>query len=271
MNERTTERRWVEAGLHHALAGREFALHYQPKIDLATGSLTGVEALIRWRHPERGLMLPKDFVPIAEDSGLMLPIGQWVLREACGQARAWIDEGRRPTPMAVNISAVEFRDPRFVDNVRSVLRETRLDARYLELELSESALMQHAESAAFALRALAGMGVQVAIDDFGAGSSSLKHLRRFPINVLKVDRSFVSEISADPVGTSIVRAVISMGKSLGHRVVAAGIETREQLTFLQAQRCGEGQGNYFSRPLVAEQFGRLPEEGLPTLILRDRL
>ncbi len=152
MNARAVERQSIEAGLHRALARREFVLHYQPKIDLETGAMTGAEALIRWVHPERGLMLPNDFVPIAEDCGLIVPIGQWVLREACRQARAWIDEGRRPMAVAVNISAVEFRDPRFLENVRAVLHDTRLDARYLELELTESSLMQHAESTALALQ-----------------------------------------------------------------------------------------------------------------------
>ena len=268
MNARAVERQWVEAGLHRALAGGEFVLHYQPKIDLETGAMTGAEALIRWAHPERGLMLPKDFVPIAEDSGLIVPMGQWVLREACRQARAWIDEGRRPMAVAVNVSAVEFRDSHFLDNVRAVLRDSHLDACYLEIELTERSLIQDAESATVALHALKDMGVQVAIDDFGTGYSNLSYLRQFPTSVLKIDRSFVHEISADPVGTSIVCAVISMGKSLGHRVVAEGVETEAQLAFLQAQRCGEGQGYYFSRPLVAEQFVKLPETGRPGLIVQ---
>jgi diguanylate cyclase (GGDEF)-like protein/PAS domain S-box-containing protein len=254
MNARAVERQWIQAGLHRALAQQEFVLHYQPKVDLDTGAVTGAEALIRWVHPERGLMLPKDFVPVAEECGLIVPIGQWVLREACTQARAWVDEGREPIAVAVNISAVEFRDPRFLENLRAVLNDSRLDARYLEVELTESSLVQHADSTALILKALKEIGVQVAIDDFGTGYSNLSYLRRFPIDVLKIDRSFVSEISAVPVGTSIVCAVISMGKSLGHRVIAEGVETREQLAFLQAQGCGEGQGYYFSRPLVAEQF-----------------
>ena len=268
MNARAIERQWIEAGLHRALARREFVLHYQPKIDLETGTMTGAEALIRWTHPERGLMFPIDFVPIAEDCGLIVPIGQWVVREACRQTRAWIDEGRPPIAVAVNISAVEFRDPRFLDNVRTALKHTRLDARYLELELTESSLMQHIESSALALHALKEMGVQVAIDDFGTGYSSLSYLRQFSIDALKVDQSFVREISTDPVGTSIVCAVVSMGRSLGHRVIAEGVETREQLAFLQAQRCGEGQGYYFSPPVVAEQFVRLLDTGLSRSLLR---
>jgi diguanylate cyclase (GGDEF)-like protein len=269
MNARAVERQWIEAGLHRALARREFVLHYQPKIDLETGMMTGAEALIRWAHPERGLMFPNDFVPIAEDCGLIVPIGRWVLREACRQARAWIDEGLRPMAVAVNISAVEFRDPRFLANVRAVLNDSRLDPRYLELELTESSLIRHAESTALTLQTLREMGVQVAIDDFGTGYSALSYLRQFPISVLKIDRSFVREISADPVGTSIVSAVIGMGKSLGHRVVAEGVETMEQFAFLQAQRCGEGQGYFFSRPLIAEQFVRLLETPQPGVVFES--
>jgi diguanylate cyclase (GGDEF)-like protein/PAS domain S-box-containing protein len=268
MNARAVERQWIETGLRRALARHEFVLHYQPKINLETGVMTGAEALIRWMHPDRGLIYPTQFVPIAEDSGLIVPIGQWVLREACAQARAWIDAGRPPTPMAVNISAVEFRDPNFFENVCAALKDSRLEPRYLELELTESSLMQHAESTTYVLQALKGMGVQIAIDDFGTGYSSLSYLRQFPIDVLKVDQSFVHEISADPVGTSIVCAVISMGKSLGHRVIAEGVETPEQLAFLQAQRCGEGQGYYFSRPVVAEQFAKLLETGTPATVLQ---
>jgi diguanylate cyclase len=224
--------------------------------------------LIRWVHPSRGLISPGDFVAIAEDCGLIVPIGQWVLREACRQARTWIDEGRRAIPLAVNISAVEFRHPGFLDNVRSVLKDSRLGARYLELELTESSLFQHPESTAFVLRGLKQLGVQVAIDDFGTGYSSLSYLRRFPVSVLKIDQSFVQEINADPVGSSIVSAVINMGNSLGHRVIAEGVETVEQLAFLQGQRCAEGQGYYFSRPLAAEQFVKLLDGDLPGPVLQ---
>jgi diguanylate cyclase (GGDEF)-like protein/PAS domain S-box-containing protein len=268
MNARTAERQWIEAGLHRALERREFILHYQPKIDLKTGATTGAEALIRWAHPKRGLMLPRAFVPIAEDCGLIVPIGQWVLGEACRQARAWIDGGRRPMAVAVNISPLEFRDPHFLEHVKAVLIDHGLDARYLEIELTESSLVQHAESTALTLDGLKDMGVQVAVDDFGTGNSSLNHLRQFPINVLKVDQSFVQEIRVNPVGTSIVRAVIGIGKSLGHRVVAEGVETKEQLAFLQAQRCSEGQGYYFSRPLVAARFAKLMETRRPRLVVQ---
>jgi diguanylate cyclase (GGDEF)-like protein/PAS domain S-box-containing protein len=255
MNRQALERHSIEVGLRRALDRGEFVLHYQPKIDLETGAITGAEALIRWVHPERGLMAPQEFVPIAEDCGLIVPIGRWVLGEACRQARSWIDEGR-PVTVAVNISALEFRDPCFLDNVRTVLDESRLDARYLELELTESSL-HYAESSALVLQTLRGMGVRVAIDDFGTGYSSLSYLRQFPIDVLKIDQSFVHEISAVPAGTSIVRAVISMGRSLGHRVIAEGVETGDQLAFLKAAQCGEGQGYYFSEPLLPDEFARL--------------
>jgi diguanylate cyclase (GGDEF)-like protein/PAS domain S-box-containing protein len=267
MHARTVERQLIEAGLHLALSRREFVLHYQPKIDFDTGAMSGAEALLRWAHPERGLMFPKDFLSITDDCSLLVPIGRWVLREACRQARAWIDEGRRPLAVAVNISTVEFRDPGFLDHVRTALQDSRLDARYLELELTESALIQHEDATALALQALKEMGVQVAIDDFGTGYSSLSYLRQFPISALKIDQSFVHEIGVVPVGTSVVCAVINMGRSLGLRVIAEGVETKEQLAFLQAEGCGEGQGYYFSRPLAAGPFVESVETDPPGLVL----
>jgi EAL domain-containing protein (putative c-di-GMP-specific phosphodiesterase class I) len=224
--------------------------------------MSGAEALIRWRHPERGLILPTQFVPIAEDSGLIVQIGRWVLREACRQARAWNDAGR-PMAVAVNISAIELRDPDFLDHVCAALRESRLEPRYLELELTESVLMQHAEPTAFVLQALRDIGVRIAIDDFGTGYSSLSYLQKFPVDTLKVDRSFIHEISFNPDYAPIVSAVISMGKSLNHRVVAEGVETGDQLAFLQARQCGEGQGYYFSPPLAAEEFAGLLRTDVP--------
>jgi len=254
MKVRAVERQFLEGSLRRALERREFVLHYQPKINLETGAITGVEALIRWRHPERGLIPPALFVPIAEDSGLIVPIGRWVLREACRQAQAWIDAGLPPLPVAVNISAVEFQGTDFLEGVRTTLRETRLDPRYLELELTESVLMQDAGSSAPALVALKALGVRLAIDDFGTGYSSLSYLQKFPIDTLKIDQSFVREITAASLDGTIVSAIISMGKTLKQRVVAEGIETGEQLAFLQRQHCGEGQGFHFSRPVSAEEF-----------------
>jgi diguanylate cyclase (GGDEF)-like protein len=259
MNARAVERQWIEGDLRRALLRQEFVLHYQPKMDLSTGRMTGAEALIRWIHPDRGLIQPTQFVPIAEDCGLIVPIGQWVLGEACGQARAWMDAGLRPTAVSVNISALEFRDKDFLQNVHAVLEMTGLDPRYLELELTESVLMQHAESTASVLQALKDIGVRIAVDDFGTGYSSLSYLRQFPIDALKVDQSFVHEITGDPDGTPIVSAVISMGKGLKHRVIAEGVETQRQLAFLKALGCGEGQGYYFSRPVMPSQFAKLLE------------
>jgi len=257
LNVRAVERQSLERGLRRALDRHEFILHYQPKMDLDTGAIIGAEALIRWRHPDRGLLLPTQFVAIAEDSGLIVPIGQWVLREACRQAQSWHDAGARPVSVAVNVSAVEFRSTGFLDGVRGILEQTRLESRYLELELTESVLMADRESAVSVLRGLKALGVQLALDDFGTGYSSLSYLNEFPIDALKVDGSFVRGITNDLHGAPIVRAVISMGKSLNQRVIAEGIETAEQLAFLRAQRCGEGQGYYFGRPLAAEQFAKL--------------
>ncbi len=201
-------------------------------------------------------------MPIAEDCGLIVPIGRWVLREACRQAQAWIDAGLPPLPVAVNISAVEFQGTDFLEGVRTTLRETRLDPRYLELELTESVLMQNAGSSAPALVALKAIGVRLAIDDFGTGYSSLSYLQKFPIDTLKIDQSFVREITAGSLSHgTIVSAIINMGKTLKQRVVAEGIETGEQLAFLQRQHCGEGQGFHFSRPLSAEEFVTLRATG----------
>ena len=198
LNARAVERQSIEAGLHSALDKREFELLYQPKMNLKTGAVIGAEALIRWRHPERGLVEPAEFVPIAEDCGLIKPIGRWVVHEACRQARAWQDAGLRPIPVSVNISAVEFRSKSFLENIADILKETRLDPRYLEIELTESALMAHVESTTVrAPRAQEPWACRLAIDDFGTGWSSLSYLRHFPIDALKVDKSFVQEITAD--------------------------------------------------------------------------
>jgi diguanylate cyclase (GGDEF)-like protein/PAS domain S-box-containing protein len=254
MNVRAVERQFLEGGLRRALERREFVLHYQPKINLETGAITGVEALIRWRHPERGLIPPALFVPIAEDCGLIVPIGRWVLHEACRQAQTWVDAGLPPMPVSVNISAVEFQSKDFLEGVRATLKETRLNPRHLELELTESVLMQDVASTAPALIALKAIGLRLAIDDFGTGYSSLSYLRQFPIDTLKIDQSFVREITAGSHDDTIVSAVISMGKTLKQRVVAEGVETGEQLAFLQRQHCGEGQGYHFSRPVSAQEF-----------------
>ncbi len=267
MNLKAVERQSLESSLRCALEREEFLLHYQPKVNLDTGEITGVEALIRWQQPDRGLLQPAQFVPIAEDCGLIVQIGRWVLREACRQARAWQKAGLPLLPIAVNVSAVEFRDEGFVGGVRAILSETGLEARYLELELTEGVLMEHAESTAAVLQELKTMGVHLAVDDFGTGYSSLSYLQQFPIDVLKIDQSFVHRITGDPDDSQIVSAIISMGKSLKHLVVAEGIETLEQRAFLQAQHCTEGQGYHFSRPLAPAQFARLLQMGLTETVV----
>jgi len=262
MNSRALERQWLENDLRLAMAREEFVLHYQPKLNLATGATIGVEALIRWHHPVRGLVPPIQFIPIAENCGFIVPIGRWVLREACRQARAWQDMGLPPMCIAVNISAVELRARDFVAGVRAILTETGIDPRYLELELTETFLMQDLESTAAVLRSLKDMGVQLALDDFGTGYSSLSYLKRFPIDTLKIDRSFVRDLTTDADDASIVNAVISMGNSLHMQVVAEGVETREQLAFLKQQGCPEAQGYYFSHPLAAGELVQFLERSI---------
>lgn len=261
MNARAAERQALEGDLRDAIERKDLLLNYQPKINLATGGITGVEALIRWRHPQRGLVPPAQFIAVAEECGLIVPIGRWVLREACRQARAWQDAGLPAIRIAVNISAVELRAADFVSSVLSTLADTGLDASHLELELTETFLMQEANSTVAVLRALKDAGVHLALDDFGTGYSSLSYLQRFPIDTLKIDRSFVRDLATDAGAANIVSAVISMGDSLHMRVVAEGIETREQLEFLQKHGCPEGQGYYFSRPVPAVEFEALLERG----------
>jgi len=257
MHARLADRQLLEADLRYALGRNEFLLHYQPKFNLRTKQITGVEGLIRWAHPQRGIVSPGHFVPIAEECGLILPIGRWVLLEACRQARAWNDAGLGVVPVAVNVSASEFADKDFISGVRAVLIATGVEPANLELELTESVLMQDAESTVRTLGALKAMGVQLAIDDFGTGYSSFTYLRRFPVDALKLHQSFVQEITADPGDATIVSAMINIGKSLKQRVIAEGVETRAQLNFLQHHGCNEGQGYYFSRPVVAEQAEKL--------------
>ena len=261
MNVRAVERQSIEESLRRALERNEFALHYQPKIDLRTGAITGAEALLRWTHPTHGLVSPARFIPVAEDCGLILPIGAWVLREACAQARAWVDAGLPVATMAVNVSAMEFRNESFLKNLTAILAGTGFDPRSLELELTESVLMRHAESTASILQSVRERGVQVAVDDFGTGYSSLSYLRKFPVDALKIDQSFVRQISGGE-DTTIVTAVIAMARSLKLRVVAEGVETVGELTFLRAHQCDEAQGYYFSRPVSPQQFAILLTTGI---------
>ena len=262
MNAQVVQRQSIEASLRRALERQEFVLHYQPKINLHSGAIVGVEALIRWNHPELGLLLPAQFIAIAEDSGLILPIGRWVLREACFQARAWRQAGLPPITIAVNTSALEFRDKDFLENIRATLDATCLEPHYLELELTESVLMRDAESTNALLHALAELGVKLAVDDFGTGYSSLSYLRQFPIDTLMIDQSFVSQMNGRADDATIVAAVISLGKSLHKHVIAEGVETVEQYAFLLAEHCEEGQGFYFSHPVLAKTLATLLQTGL---------
>jgi diguanylate cyclase (GGDEF)-like protein len=262
MNVRAVERQSIEGDMRRALQRGEFTLHYQPVINMRTGAITGAEALIRWTHPTRGTVPPLQFIPVAEDSGLILPIGAWVLREACTQARAWVDAGLPRMTVAVNVSAVEFRNENFLENVFTTLSETGLDPRLLELELTESVLMKRVESSASILQSLRERGVHVSIDDFGTGYSSLSYLRKFPVDALKIDQSFVRRIGTDAEDRAIVSAVIGMAQSLNLRVIAEGVETLEELTFLRSHHCDEAQGYYFSKPVPPEQFAQLLRNGI---------
>lgn len=257
MNNRAVQRLFVENSLRRALKNDEFELHYQPKIDIASGRMNSAEALIRWRDPDLGMVYPGQFVPIAEECGLIVPIGRWVLREACWQVKTWLADGLAAVPVSVNISAVEFRHVNFFEGVAAILDETGMDPAYLELELTESILMHDAENSAQVLEKLKAMGIQLAIDDFGTGYSSLSYLNRFPIDTLKIDQSFVRDMASNPDNAAIISAVIGMGRNLKQRVVAEGVETGEQLAFLCHQHCDEGQGFLFSHPLPAEDFARL--------------
>jgi diguanylate cyclase (GGDEF)-like protein/PAS domain S-box-containing protein len=263
MNLRAVNRQSFELGLRDALEYDQFVLYYQPKINLTTGEISGMEALLRWTHPDLGLIPPMEFLPIAEDCGLIVPIGQWVLREAGRQVKEWMDAGLPVSPGAVNVSALEFRSEGFLENVRTTLQDTGLDARHLELELTETVLMQHAESTVSVLRSLKAIGIRLAVDDFGTGYSSLSYLRQFPIDSLKIDRSFVRDITCQTDDAPIVRAVITMAQSLKQRVVAEGVETEAQLIFLRTHGCDEAQGYYFSKPVTAEQFAKLLDTGVP--------
>ena len=267
MSLQAVERQSLEGQLRYALERNELALQYQPKVNLKTGEITSVEALVRWQHPERGMLLPGQFLTIAQDTGMIVAIGQWVVREACRQTREWLDAGILAVPVAVNISSEEFRSEHLVKTVQEALRDTCLEPRYLEIELTETALMRDAESTATALKQLKAIGVRLAVDDFGTGYSSLSYLTRFSIDSLKLDRSLVRDIMGNAENAIVIGAVIGMGRDLEHRVIAEGVETAEQLAFLQSRNCEEGQGYYFSRPVDAELFAKLLETGIASTVV----
>lgn len=260
MNRRILEALELESAMRHALEADEFCLHYQPKVSLETGQIVGCEALVRWSHPDRGLVLPGDFIPLAEETGLIVPMGTWVLREACRQARIW-QEGGEALSVAVNLSARQFRKGDLPQLVTEILSETGLDPSLLELELTESMVMSDPAGAKQTMMALKDLGVWLSLDDFGTGYSSLNYLRRFPVDSLKIDRSFINDVVTDPSGASVVTSIISIAHNLGLTAVAEGVETREQLAFLSGCGCDYFQGFLFSRPLALQEFTDLLRSG----------
>jgi diguanylate cyclase len=260
MNAGSEDRVQLESDLHNAIALKQFELYYQPKVHTNTGSVRGAEALIRWVHPERGLISPDGFIPLAEECGLIGAIGEWVVHEACRQARAWQEEGLTPIRVSVNLSPTQFRGSGLAHSIRRALDEVGLDPQYLEVELTESAVMSDPEESIAILEQLSAMGVLVSVDDFGTGYSSMSYLRRFPIDKLKIDRVFINEIASRPEDASIVRAIVSLAHSLRLKVVAEGVETPAQLEFLKAVGCDEYQGYHFSRPVPANEFQHIVRE-----------
>ncbi len=251
------QRMSLESELHQALKLKQFELFYQPKVDTATGDIHSAEALIRWRYPERGLIPPMQFIPLAEECGLIHDIGAWVLREACRQGTAWRHAGQPSLRLAVNVAASQFRRGDLLELVRNALQEAQLDPRFLEIELTESAVMTNPEDSAIVLEQLSRMGVLISVDDFGTGYSSMNYLRRFPIDKLKIDRSFIMDLTTRADDASIVQAIVSLAHGLRLKVVAEGVETLEQLNFLQSVGCDEYQGYHFSPPLPAADFAEL--------------
>ncbi len=254
MNEDLQRRRTLEEDLRTGLEKGEFILHYQPKLHLASNRITGMEALIRWEHPEQGFLSPAEFIPVAERSKLIVPIGEWVLREACAQNKTWTDSGLGPIKVAVNLSAVQFRDTDPTELIGTILKETGLDPNQLELEITENVAMRNAEAAIEVFENLAELGVSLSIDDFGTGYSSLSYLKSFPVQRIKIDKAFVDDIGTEDNTGVIARAVTTLGHSFGMEITAEGVETDEQMAVLRSLGCDEIQGYYFSRPLPADEF-----------------
>jgi diguanylate cyclase (GGDEF)-like protein len=250
----------MERALHRALERDELVVHYHPMVEIATGRVVGAEALVRWQHPEQGLVHPEDFIPLAEETQLIIPIGAWVLRTACRQMKAWHDAGHRWLRVAVNLSPRQFEDRELIATVESVLAETGFPPQFLDLEITESTAMQNAELTLAILNRLKEMGIRISIDDFGTGYSSLSYLKRFPIDTVKIDRDFLRDLTADDA--AIISAVISMARALNLRVIAEGVETEEQLDFLRREQCAEMQGYLYSQPLAASEF----EEALRAMV-----
>ncbi|MBU5441543.1 EAL domain-containing protein [Paenibacillus sp. MSJ-34] len=253
MNMKSLERLTLQHDLRKAMSNREFVLHYQPQIEMETGRIVGAEALLRWNHPVKGMVSPSVFIPLAEENGLIVPLGEWVLEEACRQNKAWQDAGLPPIPVSVNLSVRQFLLQNLYEKVEHVLKKTGLDARYLDLEITESMTMD-VDRASHCLMELSKLGIRISIDDFGTGYSSLSYLKNFSINRLKIDRSFVRDIMQDPNDAAIVAAIIAMAHNLNLQVIAEGVETEEQLDFLKEHRCDEIQGYYYSPPVPVQQL-----------------
>ena len=261
MNAHAHTRLNLETGLRRALERKEFVLHYQPQVDVQSGVAIGFEALIRWNRPDSEQTSPAEFIPLLEETGLILPVGEWMLQAACAQHQAWREAGLPPLRMAVNISSRQFNGKDLMETLTRVMQETGMPAEFLELEITESVMMKNADPDIEALKSLRALGMRFAVDDFGTGYSSLTYLKRFPINILKIDKAFIRDITADADDAAIVRAITTMAHSLGLKTVAEGVETREQLEFLRAHKCDFAQGYYFSRPLPGDEIAALLKSG----------
>lgn len=257
MNSKAMKRLSLENNLRRAVERQEFEVYYQPKVEINTRQIVGMEALVRWQHPEMGIIFPSEFIPLAEDTGLIVPLGEWVLRAACLQIKEWEEEGFASLTMAVNLSARQFQQQNLSQAVVRVLQETGMNPHHLELELTESSIMRNAESAVKTLNELKAMGVKISVDDFGTGYSSLGYLKRLPIDMLKIDKSFVHDVTTNPDDAALVMAIVTLAHNLRLRVIAEGVETEEQLSFLHLLRCDEWQGYLYSKPLPATAFREL--------------
>jgi diguanylate cyclase (GGDEF)-like protein len=265
LNANSLERLTLESSLRHALERDEFRLHYQSKRDIRSGRIAGVEALLRWEHPDLGTVTPMQFIPVAEETGLIVPIGKWVLKTACLQSMAWQNEGLPPLSIAVNMSARQFSDEYLLQDLESILKATGMNPQLLELELAESLLIHDVENTLRILTGLKSLGVRIAVDDFGTGYSSLATLQRFPLDTVKIDRSFIGDLAGPSENAALADAIVAMGKSLSLTVIAQGVETKEQADFLRAHACDELQGFYFNRPLPAHQFAQLMRAQTPEI------
>jgi two-component system CheB/CheR fusion protein len=255
MNQQAEEKHSLGTDLHHALERNELLLHFQPIVDINSGKIAGMEALLRWQHPEQGMIPPLKFIPLAEETGLIVPIGEWVLRSACEHLKEWQDQDYDVCRVAINLSSIQFRQKNLVETIARILEETGADPHLIELEITESLLMKNTDEVVETLRKLSDMGLEISIDDFGTGYSSLNYLKRFPIDILKIDRSFVTDIASDPDDATIVRAIIALAHSLHMKVIAEGVEDAAQLEFLREHACDEYQGYYFSKPVPASEMG----------------